>query len=190
MGTPRCRSAGTHLVEGVEIHGDAEGRSAGNRGECASAGAKLRLGGGAGDFIETGRGRARRAGPGGALPGRAPPSAARPAADWLPSAPPRPGRAGAGPGSGRDPAGSACAGGVGQFSRLETEAPGRDRGRRWGRGSSGNRRGRGRGRGRARGRKADAGGAEKRGESQRPGHGETRRETHRYAAEGGREGGK
>lgn len=49
--------------------------------------------------------------------------------------------------------------------------------------------GRGRGSGRARGRKTDAGGGAPRGESQRPRNGETQRGTHRYTAEGGREGG-
>lgn len=138
-GTPRCRSAGTHLVEVAEIHGDAEGRSAGSPGEGGSAGAKLRRGGGAGGFIDTGAG----AGPGGG---------ARRGASRTRTpqrSPPGPGLVLFRPAPGRDarergpPAAATLRGvrGMGvsaEFSRLETEGPGRELGRRWGQGSRGN----------------------------------------------------
>lgn len=55
MGTPGCRSAGiskTHLIDGSEIHGGAEGRSAVKSAETRSAGARLQSAAGAGAFIE------------------------------------------------------------------------------------------------------------------------------------------
>lgn len=60
MGTPGCRSAGTHLVHGGEIHGGAEGRSAVHPAESRRAGVRLPPAGAAGAFMRRGGGGATR----------------------------------------------------------------------------------------------------------------------------------
>ena len=92
MGTPGCKSAGAHLVDGGEIHGGAEGRRL--RGRPRVGALKSGYSGARtvaafiqqeGAWPREGRGGPGRAGPGGALPGRtAPAQPARPRTSPLP----------------------------------------------------------------------------------------------------------
>lgn len=93
-----CGQAGTHLVDGGEIHGGSKGRSAQGFAESGSAGGRLRPRRPRPDFISAGVGAERfvgRVGVGrrGALPGHTPPGlpASRPAPCWWGW--PRPGQA-------------------------------------------------------------------------------------------------
>lgn len=136
-----CRRWGAHLVDGGEIHGGADARRAEKSAKSGSAEVRLRLAAGAGGFYKDVRRRGQRGGPGwvgpgGALPGRAPP--ARPARH----------PAGTRGEAGRRPGGECPWRGVGwgvsaQFSTLETEARGIELGRGGGRAPGGTDLGRG-----------------------------------------------